>query len=58
MGYISLFGFLLVMIGIGLIVLSLLFLSQSQSLDPLFLAYIAICAVVSLFAGIIILSKN
>jgi hypothetical protein len=58
MGYISLLGFLLVMIGIGLVLLFLLFLSQSQSLDPLFLACIAICAVVSLFAGIIILSKN
>jgi hypothetical protein len=58
MGSVSLFGFLLVIIGIALILLLLHFLPETQSLDPLFLLSIAIGSLVSLSAGIFILSKN
>ena len=58
MGYVSLFGSLLVLIGIALILLFLLFLPQAQSLDPLFLLSIVICSLVALSAGIFILSKS
>jgi hypothetical protein len=58
MGYTLLLGFLLVIVGTGLVILLFLSLSEKQSFDPLFMLCIAICSLISLCVGIYILYIN
>ena len=58
MGYTLLLGFLLVIVGIGLILLFLLFQYEKKLVDPLFILCFAICSLISLCVGINILYKN
>jgi len=53
-----LLGFLLLIIGVGLILLLILFIYQGEAIEPLFILCIAICAIISLCVGPYILSKN
>ncbi|MEO8763643.1 MAG: hypothetical protein ABI416_05120, partial [Ginsengibacter sp.] len=58
MGLKHLFGYSLLMIGMGLAPLVLVFLGDTHIFNPLFLFSLAICAFTFSFLGIFILKKS
>jgi hypothetical protein len=57
MGFKHLFGFCLLMTGIGLAPLFFLFMGDRKVFNPVFLLSMGICAIASVFLGLFILKK-
>jgi hypothetical protein len=58
MGFKHLVGFCLLILGLGLAPLFVVFAADSQSLNPVFLLGLGLCAVSFFFSGLYIINKS